>query len=87
MGVLGPPATPFRRSENEGNAVLSYILHHKHGYNKREIGRLFVRFRLGFMLNIASYPKKEKEEFLFRKNRSNISSTKYEIDLLSFTAK
>ena len=25
-------ATPFRRSENEGNALFSYILHHKHDY-------------------------------------------------------
>ena len=25
-------ATPFRRSENEGNALVSYILHHKHDY-------------------------------------------------------
>ena len=34
-------ATPLRCSENEGNALFSYILHHKHDYIEHKIGRMF----------------------------------------------
>ena len=80
-------ATPFRRSENEGNALFSYILHHKHDYIEHKMQDVLLNFDQEFILIIASYSKKAKEEFLFSYKRSNISSTKYEMDLLSFTAK
>ena len=34
-------ATPLRCSENEGNALFSYILHHKREYIEHKIGRMF----------------------------------------------
>ena len=76
-------ATPFRRSENEGNALFSHILHHKQ--HKRQ--DVLLNFHQEIILIIASYSKKAKEEFLFSYKRSNMSSTKHEMDLLSFTAK
>ena len=33
--------TPLRRSENEGNALFSYILHHKPDYIEHKIGWMF----------------------------------------------
>ena len=93
MGVRGLAlgkifgATPFRRSENEGNALFSYILHHKRDYIEHKMQDVLFNFYQEFILIIASYSKKAKEEFLFSYKRSNISSTKYEMDLLSFTAK
>ena len=33
--------TALKCSENEGNALLSYILHHKHDYIEHKIGRMF----------------------------------------------
>ena len=33
--------TPLRCLENEGNALFSYILHHKHDYIEYKIGRMF----------------------------------------------
>ena len=80
-------ATPFRRSENEGNALFSHILHHKHDYIEHKRQNVLLNFHQEFILIIASYSKKAKEEFLFSYKRSNISSTKYEMNLLSFTAK
>ena len=80
-------ATPFRRSENEGNALFSHILHHKHDYIEHKRQNVLLNFHQEFILIIASYSKKAKEEFLFSYKRSNMSSTKYEMNLLSFTAK
>ena len=80
-------AMPFRRSENEGNALFSYILYHKHDYIEHKRQDVLLNFDQEFILIIASYSKKAKEEFLFSCKRSNISSTKYEMDLLGFTAK
>ena len=80
-------ATPFRRSENEGNALFSYILHINMTTLNTKGRTFFVNFDQEFILIIASYSKKAKEEFSFSYRRSNISSTKYEMDLLSFTAK
>ena len=40
--IYGGP--PLRCSENEGNALFSYILHHKHDYIEHEIGRMFFQF-------------------------------------------
>ena len=74
-------ATPFRRSENEGNALFSHILHHKDDYIEHKRQDVLLNFRLEIILNIASYSKKAKEEFLFSYKRSNISSTKYEMNL------
>ena len=80
-------ATPFRHSENEGNALFSYILHHKNDYIERKMQDVLLNFDQEFILIIANYSKKANEEFLFSYKRSNISSTKCEMDLLSFTAK
>ena len=80
-------ATPFRRSENEGNALFSHILHHKHDYIEHKRQDVLLNFHQEIILIIASYSKKATEEFLFSYKRSNISSTKYEMNLLSFTAK
>ena len=33
--------TPLRRSENEGNALFSYVLHHKPDYIEQKIGWMF----------------------------------------------
>ena len=74
-------ATPFRRSENEGNALFSHILHHKDDYIEHKRQDVLLNFRQEIILNIASYSKKAKEEFLFSYKRSNISSTKYEMNL------
>ena len=68
-------ATPFRRSEDEGNALFSYILHHKHDYIEHKRQDVFSNFSQEFILIIASYSKKAKEEFIFSYKRSNISST------------
>ena len=55
--------TPYRLSESEGSALLSYFLHHEHGCNTQS--------KLDVLSNcienlpmIASYFKKVKEEFL-----------------------
>ena len=80
-------ATPFRRSENEGNALFSHFLHHKHDYIEHKRQDVLLNFHQEIILIIASYSKKAKEEFSFTYKRSNISSTKYEMNLLSFTAK
>ena len=69
-------ATPFRRSENEGNALFSYILHHKHDYIENKRQHVLLNFDQEFILIIVSYSTKAKEEFLFSYKRSNISSTK-----------
>ena len=85
MGVWGLPpekcfgATPLRCSENEGNALFCYILHHKHDYIEQQN-------RQDALFNLDQVTKKAKE-FLYNYKRSNISSTKYERDLLSSPAK
>ena len=77
-------ATPFRRSENEGNALFSHILHHKHDYIEGKFRQdVLINFHQEIILIIASYSKKAKEEFSFSYKRSNISSTKYEMNLLT----
>ena len=78
-------ATPFRRSENEGNALFSHILHHKHDYIEHKRQDVLLNFHQEIILIFASYSI--LQEFLFSYKRSNMSSTKYEMDLLSFTAK
>ena len=61
--ILG--AMPFRHLENEGNALFSYILHHKHDYIEHKRQDVLLNFDQEFILIIASYCKKAKEEFLF----------------------
>ena len=58
-------ATPFRRSENEGNALFSHILHHKHDYIEHKRQDVLLNFHQEIILIIASYSKKATEEFLF----------------------
>ena len=92
MGVQGLPpekfleTTPLRRSENEGNALFSYILHHQPDYIEQKIGWMFRSIWIKNLCSLYQVTKKAKE-FLCNYKRSDISSTKYEMDLLSFTAK
>ena len=78
--------TPLRCSENEGNALFSYILHHKHDYIEHKIGRIFCSIWIKNLCSLYQFAKKAKD-FLCNCKRSNISSTKYEMDFLRFTAK
>ena len=70
----------------EGNALFSYILHHKHDYIEHKIGRMFCSIWIKFLCSLWQVTKKAKE-FLCNYKRSSISSTKYEMDRLSSTAK
>ena len=62
-------ATPIRRSENEGNALFSHILHHKHDYIEHKRQDVLLNFHQEIILIIASYSKEAKEEFLFSYKR------------------
>ena len=73
--------TPFRHSENEGNALFSNILHHKYDYIKHKMQDVLLNFDQEFILIIASC----KRRILIQLQA--VQHIKYEMDLLSFTAK
>ena len=82
---LGPRPSDARKTRETPFSVIFCIINVTTFEHKRQ--DVLLKFDQEFILIIASYSKKAKEEFLFSYKRSNISSTKYEMDLLSLTAK